>query len=75
MVKLEESHIQHVNNKRAKIETKELRQLNTALFMKSMYLFGRDRIQISYRGLETSSLAGLTPGYFRSFCNCLLDHS
>ena len=38
-------------------------------------LFGSERIQTSYRGLETSSLAGLAPGYHRCICNRLLDHS
>ena len=33
------------------------------------WIFGSDRIQTSYQGLETSSLACLAPGYFRCFCN------
>ena len=40
-----------------------------------MLLFGSDGIQTSYRGLETSSLAGLAPGYYRCICNRLLYHS
>ena len=38
-----------------------------------LQLFGSDRIQTRYRGLETSSLAGLAPGYYRCFCNRLLQ--
>jgi hypothetical protein len=34
-------------------------------------VFDSDSIWTSYQGLETSSLAGLAPGYFRCFCNCL----
>ena len=41
-------------------------------------MFGSDRIQTCFRGLETSSLVGLAPGYFLLhlqllFC-CLLQH-